>query len=67
MVRVTPPIFPESEDEAPEPTGLLQKLRDGKFVVSVEVDPPRGFSAAKMLEGRAHRQRAGCGRGQRGR
>ena len=31
--------------------GLLEKLRAGKFVVSVEVDPPRGFSAAKMLEG----------------
>ncbi len=51
MIRVAPPSLPESEDEAPEPTGLLQKLRAGKFVVSVEVDPPRGFSAAKMLEG----------------
>ena len=29
------------------------KLRAGRFVVSVEVDPPRGFSAAKMLEGAA--------------
>ncbi len=51
MVRVTPSTLSESDDEAPEPTGLLQKLRAGKFVVSVEVDPPRGFSAAKMLEG----------------
>jgi len=40
-----------SEAEAPEPTGLLKKLRAGKFVVSVEVDPPRGFDATKMLEG----------------
>lgn len=52
MVRVTAPGLPEvGEDEAPEPTGLLQKLRAGKFVISVEVDPPRGFSATKMLEG----------------
>ena len=51
MVRVSSPAFSETEEEAPAPTGLLQKLRVGKFVVSVEVDPPRGFSAAKMLEG----------------
>ena len=51
MVRVSSPAFPEAEEEAPAPTGLLEKLRAGKFVVSVEVDPPRGFSAAKMLEG----------------
>lgn len=52
MVRVSAPVQPEAaEDEAPPPTGLLQKLRAGKFVVSVEVDPPRGFNAAKMLEG----------------
>lgn len=54
MVRVTSLGLPEGiEDAAPEPTGLLQKLRAGKFVVSVEVDPPRGFNAAKMLEGAA--------------
>ena len=54
MVRVTAPGLPEGgEDAAPAPTGLLQKLRAGKFVVSVEVDPPRGFNAAKMLEGAA--------------
>ncbi len=51
MVRVSSPAFPETEEAAPPPTGLLEKLRAGKFVVSVEVDPPRGFSAAKMLEG----------------
>jgi homocysteine S-methyltransferase len=51
MVRVASPAFSEAEEEAPAPTGILAKLRAGKFVVSVEVDPPRGFSAAKMLEG----------------
>jgi methionine synthase / methylenetetrahydrofolate reductase(NADPH) len=50
MVRASPP--PQSDSmAAPEPSGLLQKLRAGKFVVSVEVDPPRGFNAEKMLEG----------------
>ena len=51
MVRVSSPVFSETEEAAPPPTRLLEKLRAGKFVVSVEVDPPRGFSAAKMLEG----------------
>jgi 5,10-methylenetetrahydrofolate reductase len=51
MVRVSAPGLPELTEDAPEPTGLLQKLNAGQFVVSVEVDPPRGFSAAKMLEG----------------
>ncbi len=53
MVRVSAPGPIEADEQAPEPTPLLQKLRAGKFVVSVEVDPPRGFSAAKMLEGAA--------------
>lgn len=52
MVRVSPALAGgEGEEEAPAPTGLLQKIRAGKFVISVEVDPPRGFNAAKMLEG----------------
>jgi homocysteine S-methyltransferase len=53
MVRVSSPGLPEADADAPQPTGLLQKLRAGKFVVSVEVDPPRGFNPAKMLEGAA--------------
>lgn len=53
MVRVSAPVPGEAEEQAPEPTPLLRKLRAGKFVVSVEVDPPRGFNAAKMLEGAA--------------
>ncbi len=52
MVRVSAPGLMDDE-AAPEPTPFLTKLRAGKFLVSVEVDPPRGFSAAKMLEGAA--------------
>jgi len=50
MVRVTSPGVTD-EEAAPEPTPFFQKLATGKFLVSVEVDPPRGFNAAKMLEG----------------
>jgi homocysteine S-methyltransferase len=43
-----------------EPTGLLRKLREGKFVISVEVDPPRGFNAQKQIEGAAHAAKVGA-------
>jgi methionine synthase / methylenetetrahydrofolate reductase(NADPH) len=46
------------EDE--QPTGLLRKLQAGKFVISVEVDPPRGFSAEKQIEGARHAAKAGA-------
>ena len=36
------------------PTGVLSKLRAGKFVISVEVDPPRSFTAEKQIEGARH-------------
>ena len=32
-----------------EPTGLAQRLARGEFVTSVEIHPPRGSSAAKVL------------------
>ncbi|MEZ4736618.1 MAG: bifunctional homocysteine S-methyltransferase/methylenetetrahydrofolate reductase [Caldilineaceae bacterium] len=49
----------ELEEEAP-PTTLLQKLRDGKFVISVEVDPPRAFVAQKQIEGALHAKAMGA-------
>ncbi len=33
------------------PSSLRQKLRDGKFVSSVEIDPPRGINAEKLIRG----------------
>lgn len=52
MVRVSAPTSADKdEEEAPQPTPFFRKLAAGKFLVSVEVDPPRGFNAAKMLEG----------------
>ncbi|MGD0612474.1 MAG: bifunctional homocysteine S-methyltransferase/methylenetetrahydrofolate reductase [Anaerolineales bacterium] len=38
------------EKEAPEPPSkLAQKLGEGKFVLSVEMDPPRGLSTHKLI------------------
>ncbi len=51
------------EDEAGErdkESQLLHKLRDGKFVISVEVDPPRGFNAEKQIEGARHAKMMGA-------
>jgi homocysteine S-methyltransferase len=42
--------------DAPPPTGLARALRDGRFVVSVEIDPPRSvriertIAAAQLLQ-----------------
>ena len=33
-----------------QPTNLTERLRQGRFVVTVEVDPPRGFNIAPILE-----------------
>ncbi len=38
---------------SPEPTTLAQKLATGKFVVSVELDPPKGSNPNKIIKGAA--------------
>jgi methionine synthase I (cobalamin-dependent)/5,10-methylenetetrahydrofolate reductase len=45
--------IPEWEESQPaeQPTGLAQKLAAMKFVVSVEMDPPRGLSSHKLQAG----------------
>jgi homocysteine S-methyltransferase len=43
-----------------QPTPLLRKLRAGKFVISVEVDPPRAFTAEKQIEGAEYAKRIGA-------
>ncbi|MBV9359118.1 MAG: bifunctional homocysteine S-methyltransferase/methylenetetrahydrofolate reductase [Chloroflexi bacterium] len=42
-------IPPAPRHTAPSP--LAEKVRAGQFVISVEVDPPRGVNPNKMLEG----------------
>jgi methionine synthase / methylenetetrahydrofolate reductase (NADH) len=41
----------EHLEHATAPSLLAQKLADKKFVISVEMDPPRGLSAHKLLAG----------------
>ena len=53
----------ESEAASPEITvasPLAQKLAHGQFVVSVEMDPPRGLSAHKLLAGASLLAEAGA-------
>jgi len=49
---VTPAPPPPSDDGAEEnPAALRAKLERGDFVVSVELDPPRGLNPRKAIEG----------------
>ena len=41
---------PTAEGERPPPTQLLTKLREGRFVVSVEIDPPRSIRIDRTIE-----------------
>jgi len=43
-----------------EPTQLAQRLEQGKFVISVEMSPPRGFSTHKLLAGASLLAEAGA-------
>jgi len=47
-------------ESSERPTGLLEKLHAGKFVISVEVDPPRAFTAKKQIEGARYAKSAGA-------
>jgi methionine synthase / methylenetetrahydrofolate reductase(NADPH) len=41
------------------PTRLQEKLAAGEFVVSIELDPPKGLNPSKILEGASFLQKAG--------
>jgi methionine synthase I (cobalamin-dependent)/5,10-methylenetetrahydrofolate reductase len=43
-----------------QPTQLSQKLARGEFVVAVEMDPPRGLSAHKLIAGASLLKEAGA-------
>jgi homocysteine S-methyltransferase len=61
MVSVaSDPERDEAEALAQEPTQLAQRLSAGKFVLSVEVDPPRGFGIHKLLAGASLLAEAGA-------
>ena len=43
-----------------QPSSLAKKLADGKFVISAEMDPPRGLSTHKLIAGASLLQEAGA-------
>ena len=47
--------------QADRPTGLRQALDLGRFVVTVEMSPPRGIAAHKLLAGATTLKEAGAG------
>ena len=53
-------LAPQDADEAmEEETTLREKLAAGRFVVTAEVDPPRGLNPRRALEGAARLKAAG--------
>ncbi len=54
--------MPETSEvsEAEPPSRLAQKLADGEFVISAEMDPPRGLSTHKLLAGASLMVEAGA-------
>jgi homocysteine S-methyltransferase len=50
----------EGVDAGEPPSQLAQKLVSGRFVVSIEMDPPRGLSAHKLIAGASLLAEAGA-------
>jgi methionine synthase I (cobalamin-dependent)/5,10-methylenetetrahydrofolate reductase len=50
----------EPAEAAQQPTNLAQKIAAGRFIIAVEVDPPRGLSAHKLLAGASLLAEAGA-------
>ena len=50
----------EVSDAIGPPSELAQKLADGRFVIAVEMDPPRGLSTHKLIAGACLLQEAGA-------
>ena len=57
--RARPQPVPAERSSEPE-TNLAAKLRRGDFVISVEIDPPKGSNPSKALRGAAQLQEAGA-------
>ena len=61
VAELTMPVEGEERPTSSEsPSQLAQKLAEGKFVVSVEMDPPRGLSAHKLIAGASLLAEAGA-------
>ncbi|MEJ2709333.1 MAG: bifunctional homocysteine S-methyltransferase/methylenetetrahydrofolate reductase [Anaerolineales bacterium] len=52
VAELSMPVEKDERVSAPKsPSGMARKLADHQFVVSVEMDPPRGLSAHKLIAG----------------
>ncbi|MEZ0397365.1 MAG: bifunctional homocysteine S-methyltransferase/methylenetetrahydrofolate reductase [Anaerolineales bacterium] len=61
QVLETSELAEAAETSAAEsPSRLAQKLAEGKFVISVEMDPPRGLSTHKLIAGASLLAEAGA-------
>ena len=59
-VDVTAPPPAEEPPEPAEPSRLRDKLAAGQYVISVEIDPPRGHNPRKAVEGAGMLRDAGA-------
>lgn len=60
-IKVSKKVVPTSDESSNlPPTELAQKLHEGKFVIAVEMDPPRGLTTHKMLAGASLLKEAGA-------
>jgi homocysteine S-methyltransferase len=50
-LEILPAQTSESAEEKSPPTELASKLKEGRFVVCVEMDPPRSTAIARLLAG----------------
>jgi methionine synthase I (cobalamin-dependent)/5,10-methylenetetrahydrofolate reductase len=61
IVELSMPVdVDERLDSGEQPSRLSQKLTSGRFVVAVEMDPPRGLSVHKLLAGASLLAEAGA-------
>ena len=59
--ELTLPIeIEDARGEVEAPSRLAKKLAEGRFVISVEMDPPRGLSTHKLLAGASLLSEAGA-------
>jgi methionine synthase I (cobalamin-dependent)/5,10-methylenetetrahydrofolate reductase len=58
-IAAQPHAAPGTSTEPPEPTALARALADGRFVISVEIDPPRSVRIERTIEAAHLLQEAG--------
>jgi homocysteine S-methyltransferase len=60
VVTVSAPHRPDEPGDEDTPRTMRDKLAAGEFVVSIELDPPRGLNPRKAIEGAAHLKALGA-------